>query len=386
MRGGHGSELPTPVDVRRRRSHWHVGRVNGTASRSTVILMPYVELVEGIHYLLDGTWNATKSIREEFDGAPAPGSIAEREVATGEEGPGGPWGSEPALTAFSFVTMANFAAADHLGCLAVLIAPGGLGGIFGPLVLARACIEACARSWWLADPDLGVRERVERSSRVRLRSVDESIRLIKELLAGAPLQEKAGVSDGGHERLTKDLSEQLERRAEILDQAVRRGLPVHHDDEGAPSGINVAMPNNGKLVGELLEDSSSMGSAMYVLLSGITHTTPSALMQYFDRVDSDDAELAHLAPDFSNDSLLGTTVILLSAYFNAFSRLVRLFGWNEERWVDWVNEAKGKLIEIGERLENTGFATAPAPIAVGKAGRNSPCPCGSGKKFKYCHG
>lgn len=73
----------------------------------------------------------------------APGSIAETEVTTGEEGPGGPWGSEPALTAFSFVTMANFAAVDHLGCLAVLIAPGGLGGIFGPLVLARAPVEGC---------------------------------------------------------------------------------------------------------------------------------------------------------------------------------------------------------------------------------------------------
>jgi preprotein translocase subunit SecA len=26
------------------------------------------------------------------------------------------------------------------------------------------------------------------------------------------------------------------------------------------------------------------------------------------------------------------------------------------------------------------------PIAVPKVGRNTPCPCGSGKKYKYCHG
>ena len=29
----------------------------------------------------------------------------------------------------------------------------------------------------------------------------------------------------------------------------------------------------------------------------------------------------------------------------------------------------------------------PQPVKVGpKVGRNDPCPCGSGKKFKNCHG
>ena len=32
-----------------------------------------------------------------------------------------------------------------------------------------------------------------------------------------------------------------------------------------------------------------------------------------------------------------------------------------------------------------GFSTAPAPRHVAKIGRNDPCPCGSGKKFKDCH-
>lgn len=33
-------------------------------------------------------------------------------------------------------------------------------------------------------------------------------------------------------------------------------------------------------------------------------------------------------------------------------------------------------------------ATAPKPTSgpVPKAGRNEPCPCGSGKKYKHCHG
>ncbi|MBP9714627.1 MAG: SEC-C domain-containing protein [Sterolibacterium sp.] len=29
-------------------------------------------------------------------------------------------------------------------------------------------------------------------------------------------------------------------------------------------------------------------------------------------------------------------------------------------------------------------ASAPNPYA--RVGRNEPCPCGSGKKFKHCHG
>jgi preprotein translocase subunit SecA len=31
-------------------------------------------------------------------------------------------------------------------------------------------------------------------------------------------------------------------------------------------------------------------------------------------------------------------------------------------------------------------ASAVAPGKIGKVGRNDPCPCGSGKKYKRCHG
>jgi preprotein translocase subunit SecA len=31
-------------------------------------------------------------------------------------------------------------------------------------------------------------------------------------------------------------------------------------------------------------------------------------------------------------------------------------------------------------------APAPRPVAANKVGRNDPCPCGSGKKYKKCHG
>jgi preprotein translocase subunit SecA len=42
-------------------------------------------------------------------------------------------------------------------------------------------------------------------------------------------------------------------------------------------------------------------------------------------------------------------------------------------------------------LARHGIGTAPArnpkdPASWGKVGRNEPCPCGSGKKYKHCHG
>jgi preprotein translocase subunit SecA len=37
---------------------------------------------------------------------------------------------------------------------------------------------------------------------------------------------------------------------------------------------------------------------------------------------------------------------------------------------------------------DTATAAKAAPFVrhVGKIGRNDPCPCGSGKKYKHCHG
>jgi hypothetical protein len=44
--------------------------------------------------------------------------------------------------------------------------------------------------------------------------------------------------------------------------------------------------------------------------------------------------------------------------------------------------------DCGHDHENDNGATAPPaePVAAAKIGRNDPCPCGSGKKFKKCHG
>jgi len=51
-------------------------------------------------------------------------------------------------------------------------------------------------------------------------------------------------------------------------------------------------------------------------------------------------------------------------------------------------EAEMAAIEAGEPLPTPARAEEPQTIVRdgAKVGRNDPCPCGSGKKFKHCHG
>jgi len=45
----------------------------------------------------------------------------------------------------------------------------------------------------------------------------------------------------------------------------------------------------------------------------------------------------------------------------------------------------GALGADPEALAASGMEAAPA-LSGPKVGRNDPCPCGSGKKYKHCHG
>jgi preprotein translocase subunit SecA len=48
--------------------------------------------------------------------------------------------------------------------------------------------------------------------------------------------------------------------------------------------------------------------------------------------------------------------------------------------------AMGRTQPIQPRAADGNGGLAPAPVAAGKIGRNDPCYCGSGKKYKKCHG
>ncbi len=58
-----------------------------------------------------------------------------------------------------------------------------------------------------------------------------------------------------------------------------------------------------------------------------------------------------------------------------------------------VHPSSSGVAEEGEELSNGDVALATAAVkkkpvvrAATKVGRNEPCPCGSGRKYKHCHG
>jgi len=55
-------------------------------------------------------------------------------------------------------------------------------------------------------------------------------------------------------------------------------------------------------------------------------------------------------------------------------------GWDDEDW----DEVSQSALERADKPTTRG-AEREEDIFAG-VGRNDPCPCGSGKKFKYCHG
>jgi preprotein translocase subunit SecA len=49
-------------------------------------------------------------------------------------------------------------------------------------------------------------------------------------------------------------------------------------------------------------------------------------------------------------------------------------------------QQRGAAIPSGARQQQTASRSAPVVNQLPKVGRNDPCPCGSGKKYKQCHG
>ena len=73
----------------------------------------------------------------------------------------------------------------------------------------------------------------------------------------------------------------------------------------------------------------------------------------------------------------------LLAIANGESRLSRA---KQTRWTHEAPDLIPVWVELlhAWRLEND--PNRPAPVRQGKVGRNDPCPCGSGKKYKKCCG
>lgn len=291
-----------------------------------------------LNNLLDGTAKVAIRTFSESEWAPAPDSQADKERRQGMElvgRRGHVWGPEPALTAHTIAGMSTFAAADHLGGMSELIKPPM--PVFGTFVLARATTEAAARSWWLFDPALDVRERVNRSLRERWANVGSSLRILTEM----------GARD-------EDLERAERRRQDVLDQADRLGVPVDRDEHRAPIAVAVGRPASGRVVADLLAVVGfERGAGVYDFLSSIEHASASGLMHFF-RIVRDDPEglVASGAPELDPFLLRDIVHLALLAFILSFDRLVGFYGWTDASWPSWRLHVYRKVLEERERPED----------------------------------
>jgi len=69
---------------------------------------------------------------------------------------------------------------------------------------------------------------------------------------------------------------------------------------------------------------------------------------------------------------------------DVIDRLIELYG--DMGKPGKVNELKKALSELRPAKHKLSNTLKPSPVQVEKTGRNDPCPCGSGKKYKKCCG
>ena len=84
----------------------------------------------------------------------------------------------------------------------------------------------------------------------------------------------------------------------------------------------------------------------------------------------------------------------LEAAERSYQQTVWDLGYTEAGAKGWISAVmfrlRSQVAEFGtKKLEVVGSEAeviVEDPNSWGKVGRNEPCPCGSGKKFKHCHG
>ena len=95
------------------------------------------------------------------------------------------------------------------------------------------------------------------------------------------------------------------------------------------------------------------------------------------------ALLEKLLADRPEDLEIKTSLVLLTA------TLGKLAATEENESADKLAPSEviyGSVNEYNVTTVQPPSATDAEPLSAAKVGRNDPCPCGSGKKFKKCHG
>lgn len=258
---------------------------------------------------VEGFLNCADSIRKDSGYEPAPGSTLALEY--GEEAAlAGDWGPRPVNQGASYGAIALFAAREHIKALDRLVDFPPITYSLAPVT--RAAVEACARAWWLLDPEIGARGRVERGMTERLHGLWATSRL--------PDEVPRTVDTAG-------------RIQSILVEAQSRGLHVVVCKGREAPAIGSRRPGSRRVVEELLDVRGlEWAGVAYHYLSAVSHAGADGLMQTMTRVKD--------SPGWGYQSTTLSDVghflaIPALAFATAFERELVLYGWDTEAWISW---------------------------------------------------
>lgn len=274
-------------------------------------------VVTELRQALDGTANRVWSMIEEHGAAPLPDSPFAAEAAEAASF-GTRWEGSISDT-LTHVWSGASAALDHLRSYHALLAPE-IVSIFGPSVMERTILESAGRAWWLSEPDLGARVRVERGYMFRVRDLRDSARVLRNI----------GASD-------EAVAVQEQRLAHVLTAAADLGLDTHWKGD-VPEGLRAGQA---PAVGEILDDMLGgfgwpSAGGMWDYLSGIVHARFWALQQ-FVVISKPSATPATVDVQFG----LPLHFVWMSAYsvllahVALWDRIVPGVGWPAEDWGPW---------------------------------------------------
>lgn len=247
---------------------------------------------------------------------PKPGSQAYRELNEhSEKGPEGHWGRRPIEQAYNVASLLYGASNQYLRTFRIIL--HGDVPLFGFQAVTRALLEAAGRSWWILDPDCGVRKRVERA-------YDELYYSYREM-------QNAARAKGG------EFANAMKRETRLLIDAARLGL-TQRTEKGSPFGrvVGIGEPRQTStdLVALFLSDLElEDGEFWYRLLCGVVHSALYAQVGYWEIAPAGHTGVPRVQAQRPEAAIRQAAILCVSAYYGAIERHALLCGggWEQLR-------------------------------------------------------
>jgi hypothetical protein len=178
----------------------------------------------------------------------------------------------------------------------------------------------------------------------------------------------------------------------VLDAALWRPQFLEYDYIGAPWPEYVVLAGPGNRYLRL--DKNSVGNGGFSLRSKKLLEITSRLR--FDDLNfptrSEDVLICHYLYDEMRAAGIRFAPPEIAALFSIESprglygqSLDTVFGFHGKRWLARVDRTKTALMNLHKDLR-AGVRSSRDASIWGDVRRNEPCPCGSGKRYKHCHG